>query len=269
VTLRLRHAALAGLLLQVACSTTTTTAPPPATTEQTASRQQAEPADPERRARVRLELASAYFGRGQTQTALDELKQALAIKPELPEAYSLLGLIYASIGDTIQAEISFRRALQLAPRDADTMHNYGWFLCQQRRFADAELQFQAALATPLYRDAARTLLVSGVCHARAGRWPEAELALARSFELDPANPSTAYNLSDVLYRRGEYERARFYLRRVNAAQETSNPLTLWLAVRVERKLNNPAGVQEIGRQLRERFPQAPETQLFVLGRFDD
>jgi Tfp pilus assembly protein PilF len=32
----------------------------------------------EKRARVRLELASAYFGRGQANTALDEVKQALA-----------------------------------------------------------------------------------------------------------------------------------------------------------------------------------------------
>jgi type IV pilus assembly protein PilF len=36
------------------------------------------------------------------------------------------------------------------------MHNYGWFLCQQRRFADADLQFEAALLVPQYRDVTRT-----------------------------------------------------------------------------------------------------------------
>ncbi|HZF78468.1 MAG TPA: type IV pilus biogenesis/stability protein PilW, partial [Rubrivivax sp.] len=37
--------------------------------------------DAEKRARVRLELAGLYFGRGQATTALDEIKKALAAKP--------------------------------------------------------------------------------------------------------------------------------------------------------------------------------------------
>ena len=69
---------------------------------------------------------------------------------------------------------------------------------------------------PQYRDAPRTLLAQGVCQARAGQLAEAEATLTRAYELDPANPVTAINLAEVLYRRGEYERARFYMRRVNA-----------------------------------------------------
>ena len=42
--------------------------------------------DAERRAKVRLELAGMYLGRGQPTTALDEVNQALAAKPDLPEA---------------------------------------------------------------------------------------------------------------------------------------------------------------------------------------
>ena len=78
------------------------------------------------------------------------------------------------------------------------MHNYGWFLCQQRRFAEADAQFERALAQPQYRDVARTLLAQGVCQARAGKWAQAERTLSRSYELDPANPVTAYNLGEVL-----------------------------------------------------------------------
>jgi hypothetical protein len=51
-----------------------------------------------------------------------------------------------------------------------------------------------------------------VCQARAGLWAQAERTLSRSFELDPANPVTAFNLAEVLLRRGELERARFYVR---------------------------------------------------------
>ena len=74
--------------------------------------------DADRRARVRMELAAGYFGRGQLNTALDEVKLALVAQPELPEAFNLRGLIYAAMNEPRLAEESFQRALQLAPRDA-------------------------------------------------------------------------------------------------------------------------------------------------------
>ena len=88
-------------------------------------------------------------------------------------------------------------------------------------------------------------------------------------EPSPANPTTAVNLSEVLYKRGEYERARFYIRRVNTKDELVSAQTLFLAARIERKLGQDAQVQELGAQLRKRFPQAPETLLFEKGKFDE
>ena len=228
-----------------------------------------DPADPERRARARLELASAYFGRGQTDTALQEVKLALAAKPDLPAAYNLQGLIYATLGDDKLAEENYRRALQLNPRDADTLHNYGWLLCQQKRYADAEAQFQQALAMPQYANAARTLTAQGVCEARAGNLERAEATLTRSYEIDANNPATAVNLAEVLLRRGDYERARFYIRRVNNQPELSSAQTLWLATRIEHKLGNDNGVARFGKQLRDRFPQSREAFALQRGAFDE
>ncbi len=233
------------------------------------ARPSTEPADLERRARVRLELAGLYFGRGQSSIALDELKQALDIKPDLPEAFSLRGLIQASMGEAGNADESFQRALQLAPRDGNTMHNYGWFLCQQRRYPEADVQFSNAVAQPQYQDTVRTLLARGVCQARAGRWADAERSLSRSYELDPSNAATAYNLSDVLLRQGEYERARFYVGRINAIPEATTAQSLWLAARIERKLGNGQALQDIGRKLRDRFPTSSEALQFERGQFDE
>lgn len=225
------------------------------------------PAD--RRARVRLELAAAYFARGQNSTALDEVRQALVARPDLGEAHSLQGLIYASLGENKLAEDSFQRALQLNPRDADAMHNFGFFLCQQRRFAQADAQFVAALAVPQYSGAARTTLAQGICQARNGQWLDAERTLSRSYELDPTSAVTAYNLSEVLLRRGELQRARFYIQRVNAVPEQVNAQSLWLAARIERRLGDQAALQVLARQLRDRFPQSPEALQLERGRFDD
>ncbi|HEX6705451.1 MAG TPA: type IV pilus biogenesis/stability protein PilW [Albitalea sp.] len=222
-----------------------------------------------KRARVRLELAAAYFGRGQLTTALDEVKLAIAANPTDPSAFNLRGLIYAGLGDDRLAEESFRRALQLDARDADTMQNYGWYLCQQKRYAEADAQFRQALDVPHYRAAPRTLLTQGICQARAGQWPQAEASLTRSYELDPGNPATAVNLAEVLYRRGEFERARFQMRRVNGNPDIVNAQTLWLAARIENRLGNRQGVQDFGTQLRNRFPQSPEAGAFARGQFDE
>ena len=257
----------AALTLLSACSTTTTTTSPAAAPSRDV-RNAGDTPDPLRRAQARLELAGLYFARGQAETALSELKEALAAKPDMPEAYSLRGLVYASLGDAARADDSFRRALDFSPRDADVMHNYGWFLCQERRYEPADAQFERALAQPSYREGARTLLAQGVCRARAGRWPEAEVSLLRSYELDPANPFTAFSLSEVLLQRGELVRARFYVQRINVQPDLATAQSLWLAARIERRLGNLGAMQDLGRQLRDRFPQSSESLQFEQGRFD-
>lgn len=225
--------------------------------------------DAERRARVRLELAEAYFGRGQLETALDEIKRSIAVKPDMADAYNLRALIYAAMREDRLAEDSFARALQLNPRDGATLHNQAWFLCQRDRFAEAQAQFAAALALPQYRDTARTQLARGVCFGRSRQWPEAEAALMRAYELEPSNPSVGFNLSEVLYQRQAYERASFYITRVNDVPEAVNAQTLWLAARIERKLGRDAAVRVLGSRLRQGFAQSPEAALFERGRFDD
>ena len=218
---------------------------------------------------TRMELAQAYLGRNQPTDALDQVKQALQAKPDTPAAYGLRGLIYAALGDNEKADESFHRAMQLAPHDPDLMHNYGWYECQQRRFDDADAQFKRAIAEPNYRGAPRTMLVEGICQARAGKMQDAERTLSRAYELDPANPTIAYNLSEVLYREGQFDRARFYIRRINNRQELASAQSLWLAVRIEHKLGQGEQAKAMGAQLRERFAESPEALLFEKGKFDD
>jgi type IV pilus assembly protein PilF len=222
-----------------------------------------------KRARTRMELATAYFSRGQLTTALDEVKLALIASPNLGEAYNLRGLIYAGLGDDTLAQESFNRALQINPSDGDTMHNYGWYMCQQRRYPEAEALFQRAIALPQYFGTTRTMLTSGICQARAGKWAEAEVTLTKTYERDPSNPAAAINLAEVLLKRGEPERARFYVRRVNAVANQSNAQTLWLAARIEMKLGNRQAANEYGLQLRNRFPQSRESSAFDRGQFNE
>ncbi len=221
-----------------------------------------------KRARIRMELASGYFEQGQTNVALDELKQVLSIDPNFPDAYNLRGLIYLRLADMRLADESFRKALAINPREPSTLHNYGWMLCQQARFADADAYFGQALASPLYGGQAKTWLTRGLCQMRAGQNEAAERSLSRSLEIDAGNPITGYNLSLLLFQRNELTRAQFYIRRINNS-ELANAETLWLGVKVERKMQNTAAVNQLTEQLKKRFPNSKELTSLERGAFDE
>ncbi len=221
-----------------------------------------------KRARIRMELAVGYFEQGQTNVALDELKQVIAFDPGFPDAYNLRGLIYMRLNDLRQAEDSFRRAVALNPGDPNVQHNYGWLLCQQGRFDESQRAFDGAMSNAQYGGRAKTLMAQGLCQARAGNIADAESSLARSYELDAGNPVTGYNLANLLYRRGEYARSQFYIRRLNNT-ELANSETLWLGIKVERRLNDEVAMNQLGEQLKKRFGRSREAAAFERRAFDE
>src|SRR5262249_22860221 len=198
----------------------------------------------------------------------DEVKQSIAIDPTFGDAYNLRGLIYMRLGDNHQAEESFRRAIAINPRDANAHHNYGWMQCQLGRYPEATRSFEQAMASPLYPDRAKTLMALGLCQARAGQREEAERSLSRSYELDAGNPITGYNLARLLYMRGDYSRAQFYIRRLNNS-ELANAESLWLGIKVENRMNDNVAMGQLSEQLRKRYPQSRERQALDRKAFDE
>jgi type IV pilus assembly protein PilF len=221
-----------------------------------------------KRARIRVELAVGYFQHGQTKVALDEIKQALVIDPSFPVAYNLRGVIYMRLNDPQLAEDSFKRALQLSPNNGDVLHNYGWLLCQQSRYPESFKLFRQAVAVPTYGDRAKTWLTLGLCELKAGQRSEAEKSLVRSYELDAGNPVTGYNLSLLLYQRGELVRSQFYIRRLNSS-DLANAESLWLGIKIERTLGNREVVEQLSTQLRKRFPQSRELDAYERRSFNE
>lgn len=221
-----------------------------------------------RRARLRLELAVGYFQAGQTTVALDEAKQSIAIDPNFADAYNLRGLIYMRLDDAGLAEDSFRRAIGLNPREPNTLHNYGWLLCQQGRYGDASQQFALALAVPGYADRPKTLMTQGLCQIKAGDRAAAERSLLQAYELDSGNAVVGFNLAQLTRERGDLQRAQFYVRRVNNGP-SANAETLWLGIKIEQALQNREALAQLGMQLRRRFPESREAMSLERGSFDD
>lgn len=224
---------------------------------------------PERkRASIRLELALGYLQQGKTTIALDEVKLSLAADPNYFDAYNLRGLIYMGLNDAALAQASFNKALSLRPKNPDVLHNLGWLKCQQADYDQALSYFSQALADPAYGGRAKSLMTQGLCQIRAGLKTEAEKSLLKAYEYDAGNPVTGFNLANLLYQRGDYSNARFYIRRLNNS-ELANAESLWLGMRIEKRLGNAAAVSQLGTQLEKRFLDAPETAAWRRGGFDE
>ncbi len=222
----------------------------------------------QKRALLRLELASAYFGNGQNLVALDEVKQAIALNPNSADAFSLRGLIYTRMGELNFAEDSFKRALVLQPNAASIQHNYGVLLCQQGRLPEAEAFFGKALASPTYTDRVKTWTTLGLCQRKAGALLEGRTSLLRAYELDPSNPTVAYNLALSMAESGDWTRVQFYLGRIHAAGVRTAE-SLWLAIKAEQRLGDASAMAQLASQLRTQFPKSPQAQWYERKAFNE
>ncbi len=227
-----------------------------------------EEGDTRRRARIRTELAAGYYQQGNYKFALDELGQAVRADSRYAPAYGLLGLVYMDMGDRARAEESFRRALLIAPDDADLNNSYGWFLCQTGREKQSLAHFERALKDPLFATPTKPLHNAGICSLRIGDVKAAVEYFLRAFQVDATNPVAMFNLGLIYLSRGELEKARFHSQRLITRYEPSAQ-TLWLALRVERAMGNTEAEAGLALQLRRRFPGSPEAGLLAAGRYGD
>jgi len=224
--------------------------------------------DVQRRARIRLELASSYLENGQADIALEEIGQVLAINPSYADAYHLRALAYMHIEDFARAEASMERARSMLPRDPDILHNYGWLECRKKQYAKANQWFERALATPGYARRDKTWLSQGLCYMQAGQSQQAEQALLRSYEVAQGNPAVSYHLASVIFGRGDAKRAQPYIREVNRG-EFFTPESLWLGIKIERALQEFVSMRKLGERLSNRFPESVQARAFARGAFDD
>lgn len=222
---------------------------------------------PRDRARVHNELAAAYYERGNMGVALEELRIALAANPTYAPAYNILGLVHMDLKEYPQAQQSFERGLRIAPNDPDINHNYGWFLCQTDREELSLRYFLAAIKNPLYPSPQKSYVLAGACALRKGNETAARDYFERALRLDPNLPLALVNLAQMKYRAGELSAARGLIGRYNQIVEPTAE-SLWLAVRIERRLGDRAAEVKQSAELRRRFPGSKEHEDLVRGRYE-
>ena len=137
-----------------------------------------------------------------------------------------------------------------------------------KRYDEGMKMFAAALADPAYAQVPKTYLEQGNCLLAQGNKALAENSFQKSFELDASNAVTAYHLAALLFERNENVRAQFYARRINNSEQASAE-SLWLGIKIERRVGNTEAAEQLAAQLRKRFSQSTQAMALERGSFDE
>ena len=225
----------------------------------------------QKRAAIRLELATGYYEQDQLEVALDEIKKAVQADPDNAEAYGVRALIYMGMGELVLAEDNFKRALTLAPRNPDLSNNYGSFLCQNGRAAESIPYFDAALKNRTYQSPAKALNNAGACSLKIKDNAGAERYLLQALQLMPDLPATNANLARVYYERRDHVRAGFFISRLSKTtkMESLTADVLWLAIKVQHQLGDAGTETGWVTQLRRHHFDSPEYAAYQRGAFDE
>lgn len=226
------------------------------------------PASATERARAHTELAASYLHIGRLAVALQEADEALKADPRYTPAHNIIALVYMELREDVKAKASFERALKLDPGDSDLNNSYGLFLCDRKKEKDSIRYFQTALRNPLYASPHDAAVNAGICSRRIGDDLGALQFFERALVTRPDDARALVNLAQIHYARRQTNLAKTYLTRFMQGQQKPDAATLWLGARVENALGDRAAVASYGTQLKDRFPTAPETQLFIDGRFE-
>ena len=225
------------------------------------------PKDIHTRAKLHTELGSLYFQSGNLIIALEELTIAISINPNYAQAYSTRGLVLYHIKEFESADSDFRKALALDERDPEINNNYGWFLCQTGKEKDSIAYFQRAIKNPLYQTPEIAHLNAGACYIKVGDLDLAEESIRKILRLSPENVKALFHIANISYKRGNYDAAKEFLKNVVRLSDPSAE-TLWLFLRVERRLGETVSQSSLAAQLRRKFPDSPEYQELLKGNFE-
>ncbi len=228
---------------------------------------QAKVGDPRTRAKAHADLGMIYLQGGRLAVALEEARIALEADSNYAQAYNLRGLVRMNLREYAQAQSDFEQALRLAPNDPEINNNFGWFLCTRDREQDGIRHLMTAVKNPLYNTPTRPYTNAGLCALRLKDASAAEEYFRQAVMADGSNVQAIYQLADLRYRRGDYADAKRFVAEVNRLIEPTAE-SLWLALRIERRLGDRQAEAGFASRLRRNFSGTREYQALMQGQFD-
>ena len=225
------------------------------------------PKDNHTRAKLHTELGSMYFQSGNLIIALEELTIAISIDPTYAQAYSTRGLVLYDINEWVSAEKDFQHALSLDETVPQISNNYGCFLCHTWKKKASIEYFQRAIKNTLYQAPEIAYLNAGMRYANLRELGSAEEFVRKSMRFQPASPQGFFQLARISYKRGNFEAAKAYLKKVVNVTK-SRPDVVWSYLRVERRFGYEQAASRLAVQLRRKYPESPEYKAYLKGDFE-
>jgi tetratricopeptide (TPR) repeat protein len=159
-----------------------------------------------------LETVGQLYSAGRMAQAETVCRQILERRPNLPDAYNMLGVIVNAQGDAKQAVNLVSRAIKLNPNIASYYSNLGEIERQRGKLVEAQLALTKALE--LDPNSAQALSNLGIVHFEHKDYEDAAAAYEKAIALQPVFPEAHNNLGNAyraLERRAEavacYQRA--------------------------------------------------------------
>ena len=206
------------------------------------------------------DLGIAYMNRGQYDISLQKFEKALKFNQYYADAHNGIAVLYQALKVNDKARQHYKKAIELKPTDSNILNNYGQFLCQEGNWKEAEKYFRKALENPVYPTPEIPYTNAGLCALKHHHSSQAESYFRKALQKNPKFPIALYEMAELSYKQGYYQQAHDYLQRYDEiAKHTSK--SLWLRVRVERRLGNKDAEASYALLLRHSFPDSEETRL--------
>jgi tetratricopeptide (TPR) repeat protein len=142
---------------------------------------------------------------GNLEEAEIQYRKAIELYPELVNPYSNLGYILYNRGKYDEALLYLRRAIELHPTDAGSYEVIGHVFRAQKKYVEAIAQYRKGLE--LDSKMFWSYLGLGKALQLQGNYEEAIAQYQKAIELDPKGVSTYVSLGDALSAQGKYEEA--------------------------------------------------------------
>jgi protein O-GlcNAc transferase len=142
---------------------------------------------------------------GRHDIALDFIGRAIGLRPQDAAFYGNLGVTLAAVGRHPEAEASYRQALQLEPNYVDAYNNLGECLRHQGRAAEAVAAYQQALRLAPDRSEFYSNLGNGF--QQLDKLADAEAAYQQSLRLQPGYAQAHNNYGVTLQKQGRLDEA--------------------------------------------------------------
>jgi len=205
-----------------------------------------------------VNLAAGYLRQGHPELAIDRLQRAIKQDPKLADAHTTLAIAYDQLGSAEDAEEHYKKATQLEPENSSSANAYAVFLCKHNRWKDAEPYFKRATSNLKYQTPEVAYTNAGTCARNAGDKVKADENFRAALTRNPMYADALENMLEMSYGDKNYLQARAFLQRFRDVKPPTAAV-LWMCVDIENHLNNHDAANRCAAQLREGFPDSPET----------